>query len=141
MAETRRDEKVAWAGFSLVRPRGGRLIQARRIGAAARRPRNRRAVGRFGILWDPVHGGDRITALMGSHERMTPTESRASTPGPEDQFLEKLYAAHHRRDQSGGERLGQAFLEEGRARLFDSWIETDKDILDLGCRDGTLTLT
>lgn len=57
----------------------------------------------------------------------------------EDELLEQMYAAHHRRDQSGGERLGQAFLEQTRAELFSSWIGLDKDILDLGCRDGTLT--
>lgn len=57
----------------------------------------------------------------------------------EDEMLEQMYASHHRRDQSGGERLGQAFLEKKRAELFSSWIGRDKDVLDLGCRDATLT--
>ena len=58
---------------------------------------------------------------------------------PEDDLLEGMYSAHHRREQTGGKRLRQAFLEEERARLFGSWIGKDKDLLDLGCRDGTLT--
>ena len=57
----------------------------------------------------------------------------------EDKMLEELYASHHRSIQSGGERLGQAFLEKARAELFASWIGRDRDVLDLGCRDGTLT--
>ncbi len=57
----------------------------------------------------------------------------------EDRLLERLYATHHRREQAGGQRLGQAFLEEPRARLFRAWIGRDKDVLDLGCRDGVLT--
>lgn len=64
---------------------------------------------------------------------------RPFQPAPEDELLGQLYASHHRRAQSGGERLGQAFLEETRARLFNSWIGRGKDVLDLGCRDGTLT--
>lgn len=63
-----------------------------------------------------------------------PEESRV-----EDKALERLYTSHHRRDQSGGERLGQAFLERTRAQLFGSWIGQGKDLLDLGCRDGALT--
>ena len=59
--------------------------------------------------------------------------------GSEDERLAQLYAAHHRREQSGGERLGQAFLEQKRAQLFGSWIGHGRDVLDLGCRDGTLT--
>lgn len=58
---------------------------------------------------------------------------------PEDELLEQMYASHHRRDQPGGERLGQAFLEKKRAQLFSSWIGREKNVLDLGCRDGTLT--
>jgi SAM-dependent methyltransferase len=53
----------------------------------------------------------------------------------EERMLEQLYAAHHRR----GARLGRAVLEETRACLFRSWIGQGKDVLDLGCRDGTLT--
>jgi SAM-dependent methyltransferase len=59
-------------------------------------------------------------------------------PG-DDELLERLYAAHHRREQPGGRRLKQAFLERERARLFGAWIGTGKELLDLGCRDGTLT--
>jgi SAM-dependent methyltransferase len=68
---------------------------------------------------------------------MAPDEIEGA--GTEDSFLERLYATHHRREQAGGQRRGQAFLEEPRARLFRSWIGTGKDVLDLGCRDGTLT--
>ncbi len=57
----------------------------------------------------------------------------------EDDRLEGIYVEHHRRDQAGGKRLGQAFLETERARLFGQWIGQGKDLLDLGCRDGTLT--
>ena len=68
---------------------------------------------------------------------MTPDD----TPDPalDEELLERLYAGHHRREQTGGTRLGQAFLEETRARLFGAWIGTGKDLLDLGCRDGALT--
>lgn len=57
-------------------------------------------------------------------------------PGTDDGLLERMYAAHNRR---GGQRLRGAVLEETRARLFRSWIGKGKDVLDLGCRDGTLT--
>lgn len=56
-----------------------------------------------------------------------------------DDSLEQLYARHHRREQAGGKRLGQAFLEMPRAKLFREWIGDGKVVLDLGCRDGTLT--
>jgi len=58
---------------------------------------------------------------------------------PEQDALERLYASDHRREQSGGKRLKQAFLERERAQLFTSWIGQRKDVLDLGCRDGMLT--
>ncbi len=57
----------------------------------------------------------------------------------EDDLLEGIYVEHHRRDQTGGKRIGQAFLETERAGLFGRWIGRGKDLLDLGCRDGTLT--
>jgi len=57
----------------------------------------------------------------------------------DDELLERLYATHHRCEQSGGKRLKQAFLERERARLFGVWIGRGKELLDLGCRDGTLT--
>ncbi len=46
-----------------------------------------------------------------------------------------IYADHHKT----GERLGRSFMEDTRSKLFKNWIGTDKDILDLGGRDGTLT--
>src|SRR5437773_3911072 len=57
----------------------------------------------------------------------------------EDDLLEGIYVEHHRRDQAGGKRIGQAFLETERAGLLGGWIGRGKDVLDLGCRDGTLT--
>jgi len=53
----------------------------------------------------------------------------------EHSLLERMYSSHHK----AGSRLRQSFMEEQRAALFLSWIGTGKDILDLGCRDGTLT--
>lgn len=50
-------------------------------------------------------------------------------------LLQKLYQSHHQ----SGSRLNQSFLEETRGKLFSSWIGTNKKVLDLGCRDGTLT--
>lgn len=49
--------------------------------------------------------------------------------------LECMYSDHHKT----GSRLRQSFIEEKRAALFNSWIGRDRDILDLGCRDATLT--
>jgi len=46
-----------------------------------------------------------------------------------------MYTEHH----SNGDRLGQSRLEEKRAVLFTSWIGAGKRVLDLGCRDATLT--
>ena len=40
----------------------------------------------------------------------------------EDDLLEGIYVEHHRRDQTGGKRIGQAFLETERAGLFGGWI-------------------
>ena len=54
---------------------------------------------------------------------------------PKDGLLERMYSTHHK---TGG-RLGQSFLEARRAEIFSSWIGSGKDVLDLGCRDGTLT--
>lgn len=50
-------------------------------------------------------------------------------------MLERLYREHHHK----GKRLGQSFIEQKRPKLFSSWIGERKKILDLGCRDGTLT--
>jgi len=46
-----------------------------------------------------------------------------------------LYEAHHTEQ----ERLGSSALEEVRGPLFAEWIGSGKQILDVGCRDGTLT--
>lgn len=52
-----------------------------------------------------------------------------------DELLERIYRTHHRE----GARLRQAVLEQERARLFAAWLGRGKRVLDLGCRDGTLT--
>ncbi len=49
--------------------------------------------------------------------------------------LSDIYGEHHR----AGDRIGFTFGGPERARQFTQWIGTGKDILDLGCRDGTLT--
>ena len=49
--------------------------------------------------------------------------------------LGDVYRQHH----ETGERIGKSFMESLRAELFREWIGTDKDVLDLGGRDGTLT--
>lgn len=51
------------------------------------------------------------------------------------QSLQKLYQSHHK----SGSRLGQSLLEIVRGKILSSWIGKDKKVLDLGCRDGTLT--
>lgn len=53
----------------------------------------------------------------------------------DDELLERLYTEHHRQ----GNKYRKSVLERERARLFTSWIGQGKDVLDLGCRDGTLT--
>lgn len=50
-------------------------------------------------------------------------------------LLQKLYQSHHK----NGSRLRQSLLEEIRGELFSQWIGVNKKVLDLGCRDGTLT--
>src|SRR4030042_528600 len=49
--------------------------------------------------------------------------------------LEEAYRLHH----STRERAGFAILEKERGNLFSRLIGTGKKVLDLGCRDGTLT--
>ena len=49
--------------------------------------------------------------------------------------LMELYQRHHR----VGARYGYLYGGEERARQFQAWVGTGKRILDLGCRDGTLT--
>jgi SAM-dependent methyltransferase len=51
------------------------------------------------------------------------------------QSLQKLYQSHHKI----GSRLRQSLLEKVRGELLSRWIGKDKKVLDLGCRDGTLT--
>ncbi|RJQ20725.1 class I SAM-dependent methyltransferase [Candidatus Woesearchaeota archaeon] len=49
--------------------------------------------------------------------------------------VSSLYEKHH-------ELLGKSdysMLEDERGKLFASWIGTGKKVLDIGCRDGTLT--
>jgi len=50
-------------------------------------------------------------------------------------LTQSFYESHH---ITGG-RLGRSFLEERRGNLFSNWIGENKNILDLGGRDGTLT--
>lgn len=49
--------------------------------------------------------------------------------------LRQYYEAHH----ASGRRLRQSLMEETRGKLFAAWIGTGQIVLDLGCRDGTLT--
>ena len=50
-------------------------------------------------------------------------------------LVQSFYESHHK----DGQRLNQSFLENTRGPLFSDWIGTNKKILDLGGRDGTLT--
>jgi SAM-dependent methyltransferase len=50
-------------------------------------------------------------------------------------LLQNLYETHHK---TGG-RLRQSLLESFRGGLFRKWIGSGKKVVDLGCRDGTLT--
>jgi 2-polyprenyl-3-methyl-5-hydroxy-6-metoxy-1,4-benzoquinol methylase len=52
------------------------------------------------------------------------------------QGLETVYKEHHK---SRGE--GFAVLQESRGAFLRKHIGTDKEILDIGCRDGQLTST
>jgi SAM-dependent methyltransferase len=49
--------------------------------------------------------------------------------------LQHLYETHH----ETGSRLRQTLLEDLRGEIFRSWIGNGKKVIDLGCRDGTLT--
>ncbi|MEW5721507.1 MAG: class I SAM-dependent methyltransferase [Thermodesulfobacteriota bacterium] len=49
--------------------------------------------------------------------------------------LARLYSEHHR----DGGRLKRSWREEDRAALFTTWLGQGRRVLDLGCRDGTLT--
>jgi len=99
-----------------------------KIRAPAVRPDERQR--EWGDEWGREEGRRRWrTGAEHSHD---PPKQECPT---EDRMLEQLYAIHHRR----GRRLGRAVLEATRACLFRSWIGHGKDVLDLGCRDGTLT--
>ena len=50
-------------------------------------------------------------------------------------LVQSFYESHHK----DGQRLKQSFLENTRGLLFADWIGTNKKVLDLGGRDGTLT--
>lgn len=49
--------------------------------------------------------------------------------------LSQIYEAHHRQ----GGRYGFLFGGHKRAALFAAWVGQGKKVLDVGCRDGTLT--
>ena len=49
--------------------------------------------------------------------------------------MREVYRHHH----TTGERLGRTVMEEIRAPFFKKHIGTGKYVLDVGCRDGTLT--
>jgi 2-polyprenyl-3-methyl-5-hydroxy-6-metoxy-1,4-benzoquinol methylase len=51
------------------------------------------------------------------------------------EMLSRVYEQHH---QEGG-RYGFLFGGEKRASIFADWIGSGKKVLDIGCRDGTLT--
>ena len=53
----------------------------------------------------------------------------------EKNLVQSFYESHHK----DGQRLKQSFLENTRGLLFADWIGTNKKVLDLGGRDGTLT--
>jgi SAM-dependent methyltransferase len=49
--------------------------------------------------------------------------------------LQHLYETHH----VTGARLRQTVLENRRGEILRNWIGTGKKVVDLGCRDATLT--
>lgn len=49
--------------------------------------------------------------------------------------LEEMYHTHHQR----GKRYGYLFCHGERGRYLHQWVGTGKRVLDIGCRDGTLT--
>lgn len=52
-----------------------------------------------------------------------------------NELLRRHYETHH----AGGKRLRQSFLESQRVAVFAGWLGGGNRLLDLGCRDGTLT--
>lgn len=53
----------------------------------------------------------------------------------EKELLEEHYQKHHKR----GDRYGYLVCHGNRKPFLQNWIGKGKKILDLGCRDGTLT--
>ena len=51
------------------------------------------------------------------------------------QILSEFYSNHH----LGGKRRNQSVSEEIRSQLFKKWMGVNKQVLDMGCRDGVLT--
>lgn len=51
-------------------------------------------------------------------------------------FTKKLYETHHAQNRTPGFSI----LKEERGKLFSQIVGMGKDVLDLGCRDGALTL-
>ena len=51
------------------------------------------------------------------------------------QILSEFYSNHH----LGGKRRNQSVSEEKRSQLFKKWMGVNKQVLDMGCRDGILT--
>lgn len=49
--------------------------------------------------------------------------------------LSDVYEHHH----ASKDKTDFSMLETERGKLFSSWIGTGKHVLDIGCRDGTLT--
>jgi len=49
--------------------------------------------------------------------------------------ISKVYEYHHERTH----KSEFSILEKERGAVFSSWIGTGKKVLDIGCRDGTLT--
>jgi len=49
--------------------------------------------------------------------------------------LAEIYEEHHQR----GDRCGFTFGGEEKGRRIAAWVGTGRRVLDLGCRDGTLT--
>lgn len=50
-------------------------------------------------------------------------------------YLAEIYETHHRRRG----RCGFTFGGDEKGRRLAAWVGTDRRVLDLGCRDGTLT--
>lgn len=56
-------------------------------------------------------------------------------PAVEPETLSSLYESHHAR----GDKYGFIFAGRSRGELLAGWIGTGRDVLDVGCRDGSLT--